>query len=70
MTFMGMKALILEDRPEGDGWWTLVLTMDGARFEPADDIAGMGVYEAAPKLVERYGDKVAISLIGQRLRPW
>ncbi len=64
MTFMGMKALILEDRPEGDGWWTLVLTMDGARFESAEDIAGMGVYEAAPKLVERYGDKVAISLIG------
>ena len=65
MTFMGMKALILEDRPEGDGWWTIVLTMDGVRFESADDIAGMGVYEAAPKLVERYGEKVAISLIGQ-----
>ena len=37
---------------------------DGAKWEPADELAGLGVYETAPKLLEKYGDKVAISLIG------
>jgi len=36
----------------------------GPRFEQADDLAGQGVYEAAINLVKRYGDKVAIALIG------
>jgi aldehyde:ferredoxin oxidoreductase len=30
----------------------------------ADDLAGLGVYATAPKLLEKYGDKVAIALIG------
>ena len=67
MAALGMKALIIEDRPDNPqeaGWWTLVLSKEGARFDPADDLAGLGVYAAAPKLLERYGDKVAISLIG------
>ena len=42
----------------------LHLSQDGARFEPADELAGQGVYTAAQALVDRYGDKVAISLIG------
>jgi len=36
----------------------------GARFDPADDTAGLGVYAAAARLLERYGNKVAIALIG------
>lgn len=64
ITHMGIKALILEDQPEGDGWWVLHLSLDGARFDPADDLAGLGVYEAAIRLRERYGDDPAISLIG------
>jgi aldehyde:ferredoxin oxidoreductase len=40
------------------------MSADGVRFEPADDLAGLGVYECAKRLLERYGDKVAISLIG------
>ncbi|HTX52800.1 MAG TPA: aldehyde ferredoxin oxidoreductase C-terminal domain-containing protein [Candidatus Baltobacteraceae bacterium] len=69
MTNMGMKALILEGQaPAGDkksGWWVLHLSLNGARFEPADDLAGLGVFEAAPRLLKRYGEKVAIALIGQ-----
>ncbi len=69
MTNMGMKALILEGQaPAGDnrsGWWVLHLSLTGARFEPADDLAGLGVFEVAPRLLKRYGDKVALALIGQ-----
>ena len=69
MTNMGMKALILEEQGQADGkarsgWWVLHLSLAGARFEPADDVAGLGVHDAAPRLLKRYGDKVAIALIG------
>ncbi|MEW5868971.1 MAG: aldehyde ferredoxin oxidoreductase C-terminal domain-containing protein [Chloroflexota bacterium] len=64
MTNLGMKALIIEDKPAKKGLWVLHLSKKGARFEPADDLAGLGVFEAARRLLERYGEKVAIALIG------
>ena len=64
MAFMGIHALIIEDMPEMEGYWVLHLSLDGAKWEKADDLAGLGVYATAPKLLEKYGDKVAISLIG------
>ena len=66
IAYLGMKALIIEDQPEEDGWWVLHLSADGARFDRADELAGLGVYDVADPLVEKYGKKVAISLIG----PW
>ncbi len=64
MAFMGIHALIIEDIPEKEGYWVLHLSMNGAKWEKADDLVGLGVYETAPKLIEKYGDKVAIALIG------
>jgi aldehyde:ferredoxin oxidoreductase len=66
MTHMGIHALIIEDQPKKDGYWVLHLSLagDSANWEKADDLAGLGVYETSSKLVEKYGDKVAIALIG------
>ncbi len=64
MAFMGIHALIIEDAPKEDGYWVLHLSLNGAKWEKADYITGLGVYETAPKLLEKYGDKVAIALIG------
>jgi aldehyde:ferredoxin oxidoreductase len=65
MTHMGIHALILEDLPKEEGFWVLHLSLsNGARWERADDLAGLGVYATAPKLLEKYGDKVAIAMIG------
>ncbi len=64
MAMLGMKALIIEDEPAGPGWWVLVLEASGGHFEPADDLAGLGVYPAGERLVKRYGGKCAIALIG------
>ncbi len=64
MTHMGIHALIIEDLPKDDGFWVLHLSLNGAKWEKADDLVGVGVYETAPKLLEKYGDKVAIALIG------
>jgi aldehyde:ferredoxin oxidoreductase len=65
MTHMGIHALIIEDQPREDGFWVLHLSLaEGAKWEHADDLAGLGVYATAPKLLEKYGDKVAIAMIG------
>ena len=64
MAHMGMHALIIEDQPVEEGFWVLHLSLDGAKWEKANDLAGLGVYEVAPKLTEKYGDNVAIALIG------
>jgi len=64
LTHLGIKAMIIEDRPAEPGWWLVHLSAAGARFERADELAGLGVFEAAQPLIERYGEKVAIALIG------
>ena len=64
MATLGMKALIIEDQLEEDGFWVLHLSLEGASWKKADDLVGQGVYETVPKLLEKYGDKVAIALIG------
>jgi aldehyde:ferredoxin oxidoreductase len=64
MTHMGIHGLIIEDTPKEDGYWILHLSLNGAKWEKADYVAGLGVYATAPKLIEKYGDKVAIAMIG------
>lgn len=69
MSQLGMKALILEDQPvdrdrAGNGCWVLHLSLSGARFERADELARVGVYDAATRLVARYGKNVALALVG------
>ncbi|MBL8078751.1 MAG: aldehyde ferredoxin oxidoreductase [Anaerolineales bacterium] len=64
MAFMGIHSLIIEDMPREDGFWVLYLSLNGAKWERADDLVGLGVYATAPKLIEKYGDKVAVSMIG------
>lgn len=64
LTQLGIKALIIEGCPDEKAWWVLHLSADGAHFERADDLAGLGVFDTASLLLRRYGDKVAIALIG------
>ncbi|MBT3188886.1 MAG: aldehyde ferredoxin oxidoreductase [Anaerolineae bacterium] len=62
---LGIKAIILEDKPINDAWQIIHISAEGVKFESADELIGMGVYETAPHLLEKYGKKVAIALIGQ-----
>lgn len=64
LTRLGVKTLILEGQPSDDRWWVLQLSAEGGRFEPADDLIGLGVYESAARLLERHGPKVGIATIG------
>jgi aldehyde:ferredoxin oxidoreductase len=65
---LGIRALILEDQPENaldeSSWQILHLSSSGARFDPAGEVLGLGVYDCARRLRERYGDKAAIAMIG------
>lgn len=62
IVMLGIKALILED--QSPDWQIIHVSKEGVRFEPADEYVGLGVYESASALVEKYGSKVAIALIG------
>jgi len=64
MVSIGVKALIIEDWPGEAGLWTLYLGINEVRWEKAGELAGLGVYETAQRLLARYGDKIAASLIG------
>ena len=65
LTYLGIKALILEDKPDNEvGWWVIHLSADGIRFVPAFDLIGMGIYDTAARLQERFGPKCAVAMIG------
>ena len=61
---LGIKALIVEGAPSDEGWWVLHVSSQGGRFHAANDLVGKGVHESAETLLERFGRKVAIALIG------
>ncbi len=65
LMFLGIKALIIEDKPINDDWSVLYITNDGIKFDRADGLIGSGVFECAPKLMEKYGNKIAVAIIGQ-----
>lgn len=55
----GLVALIIENEVLGAGttredWWSLHLSKEGARLEPCGNLAGLGVGDAAARLLECY----------------
>ena len=58
LSHLGIKALTLEGAPSDDRWWIVHLSAEGGRFSSADEIVGLGVYEAARRLIERHGSKI------------
>lgn len=65
LMFLGIKALIFEDKPIKDDWAVLYINHEGIKFENAYGLIGHGVYECAQKLIEKYGNKIAVAIIGQ-----
>ncbi|MFQ5409449.1 MAG: aldehyde ferredoxin oxidoreductase N-terminal domain-containing protein, partial [Anaerolineales bacterium] len=64
LTYLGIKALLLEGAPMDDQWQMLILDVNGGHFEPIGELVGMGVYEASQRLLERFGKKAGVALIG------
>jgi aldehyde:ferredoxin oxidoreductase len=61
---LGIKALIIEGWPLESGLSVMHISLGGVRFDSAIDMVDLGVYETAEVLQKRYGNKVAISIIG------
>ncbi|BDG59186.1 aldehyde ferredoxin oxidoreductase C-terminal domain-containing protein [Caldinitratiruptor microaerophilus] len=61
---LGYRAVVIEGAPSGNGWWLMVVEPNGARFEPADDLLGLGTFETARRLFDRFGKKAALMVLG------
>ena len=59
---LGIRAIMVEGK--ADEWQILKIDASGAKLESAGDIVGMKNYPACDKLRERYGEKIAIIIIG------
>ncbi|MGQ9824311.1 MAG: aldehyde ferredoxin oxidoreductase family protein [Desulfotomaculales bacterium] len=61
---LGIKAIIIEGKPDGADWYLLKISPDGAELLPANDLAGKGTYEVTALCRERFGPKVGVITIG------
>ncbi len=62
---LGIKGIVLEDKPEDSRVPRVVfINSEGVAIEEFPELSGKGTYDTAKRLFERYGDKVAIMVIG------
>ena len=65
MAWLRLFALIVEgEPPAGGGWQILYIGEDGARFEPAGELVGLGLKQSGEHLRRRFGDHIGVSAIG------
>lgn len=65
LAFLGIKALLIEGKPEDNTWQVLFISKDGVKFESAEGMVGLGVFDSSKKIIEKYGEKIALAVIGQ-----
>lgn len=61
---LGIKALVLEGKPENNDWYGIKIKNDEIAVFNANDLAGKGTYEVTAICRERYGAKVGVITIG------
>nr|MBC8869012.1 aldehyde ferredoxin oxidoreductase [Planctomycetota bacterium] len=61
----GVKAIVLEGQPADGKLRRLVVSSDGVKIEPADELAGLGNYDTVAKQFDEFGDKISCISIGQ-----
>ena len=62
---LGIKAIVIEGKPEEKAFSILKINNDGATLSPAGDLAGLGNYELAELLIKEHGPKTGLMTIGQ-----
>ncbi|MCG8564079.1 MAG: aldehyde ferredoxin oxidoreductase, partial [Desulfobacterales bacterium] len=62
---LGISALVLEDKPQGDDYQMIVINKDGVTIKPAGDLVKKGNYEVMETLWAEYGKNVGVLSIGQ-----
>lgn len=61
---LGLKAVIVENKPVNDKWYILVLGEEEVEFIPAEKYLGMNNYELVEELRKEFGDKISVASIG------
>ena len=61
---LGIQAIVLEDKSENNGWFSIYISNDVVEFIKADDIVGKGNYETTEYYRQIYGDKISVISIG------
>lgn len=61
---LGIKAIIIEDKPVKQEWFILKIDREGFSLLPADQYAGMNNYKLTEELKKNYGSKIGVISIG------
>ncbi len=61
---LGIRAVIIEQAPEGRGLYVLKISREGVEFIPAEPYRGMKVFGLADRLEGKFGENAAIMGIG------
>ncbi|PQP34776.1 aldehyde ferredoxin oxidoreductase [Desulfobacteraceae bacterium SEEP-SAG9] len=61
---LDIKAIIIEGKPDSDGFYIIKVDPSGAAIIPAPELSGLGNYETTANLQNTYGEKVSILCIG------
>jgi aldehyde:ferredoxin oxidoreductase len=62
---LGLKAVVVQDKPQGGEFSIVRITKDGVEFHPADEYVGLGNYRTMRGLWRRFGRGVGVMSIGQ-----
>ena len=65
MARLGIAAIIVEGKPADDSLYTLKITPQGAVFDTASELKGLGNYATVARLVKKHGKKISCISIGQ-----
>jgi aldehyde:ferredoxin oxidoreductase len=61
---LGVKALIIEGKPQSDAWYNLQVAAAGVTIREETELLGKGNYEVIEKLNVRLGEKIGVIAIG------
>ncbi|MCG8688593.1 MAG: aldehyde ferredoxin oxidoreductase [Desulfobacterales bacterium] len=62
---LGIQAIVLEDKPEGDDYSMVVINKDGVEIMAAGDLVKKGNYDVMSALWDKYGKNTGLLTIGQ-----
>ena len=66
---LGIRAIVVQGRPQPDRLFGLMISQEGATLIPADEYRGLKNYELVNRLKKKYGEKIAVistGLAGER----
>jgi aldehyde:ferredoxin oxidoreductase len=64
LAHLGVKAVVVEGKPEREEFFLVRISKDGVEFFPAAEYAGLGNYETMARLWDRFGQGVGVMSIG------